>query len=486
MNFNPFKKATKKEKKTYKAGDIVNIGGRQYELNDDVASMMNKSGIDETYLNSEHAKTLNPVDGKTTTEGQIFSGNDKDQSKAKAIDEANRVKATAARQAQNVYDKGTMTPSSMVKDKGQATKNLQTQANAVQKSYENNPDAKTMIEEQTETLGKDAVTNNETLTEDEATKKVDGIVNPKEPEKTAVELYKQPEVKATLDNLGVGGDDGKGEVTETDYENAKNQFEYETGHKYSDLAKAGRDALKLGVWDIFAKIATVVSLIGFMATGGQIMPINFMALTGTQEKEAALRDIGSKAANTDLLTDKRKTIQTDKESFKAEYLKANPNATEEEIEAEYEKQMKAAGKAEYDVSGTSAQDEANLKRELKRMDKELYNNIMARTADSKAKIEELKVAAQEGRVTQKEANDLKIELTKQLQDLHNKTPVEQYAYFINSPFADDFGGDWNKFNRAFGGTLKTTGEYVENYIDKYIGVQTSAINTAANVATSGL
>lgn len=481
MNLWKKDKKPEKEKKTYKAGDIVNIGGRQYELNDDVASMMNKSGIDETYLNSEHAKTLNPVDGKTTTEGQIFSGNDKDQSKAKTIDEANRVKATAARQAQNVYDAGTMTPSSMVENKGQATKNLQTQANAVQKNYENNPDAKTMTEEQTETLGKDAVTNNETLTEDEATKKVDDIVNPKEPEKVAIEVYKQPEVKATLDNLGVGD-----EPTETDYENAKNQFKDETGYEYDDLAKAGRDALKLGVWDTFAKIATAVSLIGFMATGGQIMPINFMALTGTQEKEAALRDIGSKAANTDLLTDKRKTIQADKESFIKEYRKANPNATDEEIEAEYEKQMKAAGKAEYDVSGTSAQDEASLKRELKRMDKELYNNIMARTADSKAKIEELKVAAQEGRLTDAARNKLQIELTKQLQDLQNKREVEQYAYFINSPFADDFGGDWNKFRRAFGGTLKTTGEYVENYIDKYIGVQTAAVNAAANVATSGL
>ena len=216
------------------------------------------------------------------------------------------------------------------------------------------------------------------------------------------------------------------------------------------------------------------------------MPVNFMALTGTKEKEAALRDIGSKAADTDLLTDKRKTIQADKESFTKEYLKSNPNATEEEVEAEYEKQMKAAGKAEYDVSGTSAQETANLERDLKRMDKELYNNIMARTADSKAKIEELRVAAQEGRLTQKEANDLKMELTKQLQDLSNQSAVEQYAYFKNSPFADDFGGDWNKFHRALGGTLKTPGEYVENYIDKYIGVQTAAMGAAANVATSGL
>ena len=476
--FNPFKKTTKKETKIYKAGDIVTIGDRQYELNDDTASMMNKSHIDETYLNSEHAKTLKPVDNKTTTEAQIFSGNDKN--KAKAIDAANRTKATAARQAQNVYDKGTMTHSSMVEDKGQAVKNLQTQANAVQKIYEDNPDAKTMTEEQTETLGKDAVTSNETLTEDEATEKVNDIVNPKEPEKVATEVYKQPEVKATLDNLGVGD-----EPTETDYENAKAQFKDETGYEYKDLAKAGRDALKLGVWDTFAKIATAVSLIGFMATGGQIMPVNFMALTGTQEKEAALRDIGSKAANTDLLTDKRKTIQADKESFINEYRKANPNATDEEIEAEYEKQMKAAGKAEYDVSGTSAQETANLERDLKRMDKDLYNNIMARTADSKAKIEELKAAAQEGRLTQKEVNDLKIELAKQLQDLQNKEAVEKYAYFKNSPFADDFS-DWNDFNRQLGGTEKTLGEYTESYLDKYIGIQTSAINAAANAATSGL
>lgn len=474
-------KKDKKPKKTsgYKAGDVVTIGDRQYELNDDVASMMNKSGIDETYLNSEHAKTLKPVDNKTSTEAQIFSGNDK--SKAKAIDEANRNKATAARQAQNVYDKGTMTPSSKVEDKGQATKNLQTQANAVQKAYEDNPDMKTMTEEQTETVGEGAATNETPLTEDEATNKVNDIVNPKEPEKTAVELYNKPEVKATVENLGVGD-----EPTETDYENAKAQFKDETGYEYDDLAKAGRDALKLGVWDTFAKIATAVSLIGFMATGGQIMPVNFMALTSTKEKEAALRDIGSKAADTDLLTDKRKTIQADKESFTKEYLKANPNATEEEVEAEYEKQMKAAGKAEYDVSGTSAQETANLERDLKRMDKELYNNIMARTADSKAKIEELRAAAQEGRLTQKEANDLKMELTKQLQDLQNQSAVEQYAYFKNSPFADDFGGDWNKFHRALGGTLKTPGEYVENYVDKYIGVQTSAMNAAANVATSGL
>ena len=480
---NLFKKP-EKETKSYKAGDVVNIGNRQYELNDDVASMMNKSGIDETYLNSEHAKTLKPVDNKTSTEAQIFSGND--QSKAKAIDEANRVKTTAARQAQNVYDKGTMTPSSKVEDKGQATANLQTQANAVQKSYENNPDMKTMTEEQTEILGEGAATNETPLTEDESTKKVNDIVNPKEPEKTAVKLYNQPEVKATIENLGVGGADGKGEVTETDYENAKTQFEDETGYEYKDLAKAGRDALKLGVWDTFAKIATAVSLIGFMATGGQIMPVNFMALTGTKEKEAALRDIGSKAADTDLLTDKRKTIQADKESFTKEYLKNNPNATEEEIEAEYEKQMKAAGKAEYDVSGTSAQETANLERDLKRMDKALYNTIIARTADSKAKIEELRAAAQEGRLTQKQANDLKIELTKQLQDLQNQSAVEQYAYFKNSPFADDFGGDWNKFHRALGGTLKSPGEYVENYIDKYIRVQTAAIGAAANVATSGL
>lgn len=474
---NLFKKP-EKETKTYKAGDTVTIGDRQYELNDDIASMMNKSGIDETYLNSEHAKTLKPVDGKTTTEGQIFSGND--NKKAEAIDAANRTKATAARQAQNVYDKGTMTPSSMVDDKSKAVKNLQTQANAVQKSYEDNPDMKTMVEEQTETLGKGAVTNNETLTEDEATKRVNDIVNPKEPEKVATEVYKQPEIKATLDNLGVGD-----EPTETDYENAKAQFKDETGYEYDDLAKAGRDALKLGIWDTFAKIATAVSLVGFMATGGQIMPVNFMALTGTKEKEAALRDIGSKAANTDLLTDKRKTIQADKESFINEYRKANPNATDEEIEAEYEKQMKAAGKAEYDVSGTSAQDEASLERDLKRMDKELYNQIMARTADSKAKIEELKVAAQEGRLTQKEANDLKIELTKQLQDLQNKSATEQYAYFKNSPFADDFS-NWNDFQRQLRGTEKTLGEYTESYLDKYIGIQTSAINAAANVATSGL
>ena len=478
MDWKNLLKKPEKETKTYKSGDIVTIGGRQYKLNDDFASMMNKSKIDETYLNSEHAKTLEPVDGKTSTEAQIFSGNDK--KKAKVIDEANRVKATAARQAQNVYDKGTMTPSSMVNDKSQAVKNLQTQANAVQKSYENNPDAKTMTEEQTETLGKDVVTNNETLTEDEATKKVDDIVNPKEPEKTAVELYNQPEVKTTLDNLGVGDT-----PTKTDYENAKAQFKDETGYEYDDLAKAGRDALKLGVWDTFAKIATAVSLIGFMVSGGQIMPINFMALTGTKEKEAALRDIGSKAANTDLLTDKRKTIQADKESFINEYRKANPNATDDEIEAEYEKQMKAAGKAEYDVSGTSAQETANLERDLKRMDKELYNNIMARTADSKAKIEELKVAAQEGRLTQKEANNLKIELTKQLQDLQNKSATEQYAYFKNSPFADDFS-DWNDFQRQLRGTEKTLGEYTESYLDKYIGIQTSAINAAANAATSGL
>lgn len=477
MDWKNLLKKPEKETKTYKSGDIVTIGGRQYKLNDDFASMMNKSKIDETYLNSEHAKTLEPVDGKTSTEAQIFSGNDK--KKAKVIDEANRVKATAARQAQNVYDKGTMTPSSMVNDKSQAVKNLQTQANAVQKSYENNPDAKTMTEEQTETLGKDVVTNNETLTEDEATKKVDDIVNPKEPEKTAVELYNQPEVKTTLDNLGVGDT-----PTKTDYENAKAQFKDETGYEYDDLAKAGRDALKLGVWDTFAKIATAVSLIGFMVSGGQIMPINFMALTGTKEKEAALRDIGSKAANTDLLTDKRKTIQADKESFINEYRKANPNATDDEIEAEYEKQMKAAGKAEYDVSGTSAQETANLERDLKRMDKELYNNIMARTADSKAKIEELKVAAQEGRLTQKEANNLKIELAKQLQDLQNKSVTEQYAYFKNSPFADDFS-DWNDFQRQLRGTEKTLGEYIEGYLDKYIGIQTSAINAAVNAATSG-
>ena len=213
--------------------------------------------------------------------------------------------------------------------------------------------------------------------------------------------------------------------------------------------------------------------------------VNFMALTGTKEKEAALRDIGSKAADTDLLTDKRKTIQADKESFKAEYLKANPNATEEEVEAEYEKQMKAAGKAEYNVSGTSALETANLERDLKRMDKELYNNIMARTADSKAKIEELRAAAQEGRLTQKEANDLKIELTKQLQDLQNKAPVEQYAYFKNSPFADDFS-NFNDFQRQLRGTEKTLGEYTSDYIDKYIGVQTAAIGAAANAATSGL
>lgn len=475
-------KKDKKPKQTsgYKAGDVVNIGDRQYELNDDVASMMNKSGIDETYLNSEHAKTLKPVDNKTSTEAQIFSGNDKDKSKAKAIDEANRVKATAARQAQNVYDEGTMTSSSKVADRSQATANLQTQANAVQKAYEKNPDMKTMTEEQTETLGEGAAKNETPLTEDEATNKVNDIVNPKEPEKTAVELYNQPEVKATIENLGVSD-----EPTETDYKNAQAQFKDETGYEYKDLAKAGRDALKLGVWDTFAKIATAVSLIGFMATGGQIMPVNFMALTGTQEKEAALRDIGSKAADTDLLTDKRKTIQADKESFKAEYLKANPNATEEEVEAEYEKQMKSAGKAEYDVSGTSAQETANLERDLKRMDKELYNNIMARTADSKAKIEELKVAAQEGRLTQKEANDLKIELTKQLQDLSNQSAVEQYAYFKNSPFADDFS-DWNDFQRQLRGTEKTLGEYTSDYLDKYIGVQTSAINAAANVATSGL
>ena len=97
----------------------------------------------------------------------------------------------------------------------------------------------------------------------------------------------------------------------------------------------------------------------------------------------------------------------------------------------------------------------------------------------------MRVAAQEGRLTQKEANDLKMELTKQLQDLSNQSAVEQYAYFKNSPFADDFS-NFNDFQRQLRGTEKTLGEYTESYIDKYIGVQTSAINAAANAATSGL
>lgn len=470
---NPKNKKQPKKTSGYKAGDVVNIGDRQYELNDDIASMMNRAAIDESFLNSEHAKTLKPVDGKTTAVGQIFSGNDPDQKKAEAIDAANRFKATAARQGQKVYDKGTMTPSSMVDDNGQAIKNVQTQANAVQKRYEDNPYMKTMTEEQAETIATNAAKNSTPLTEEEATERVNDIVNPKEPEKTAVDLYKQPEVKATLDNLGVSD-----EPTETDYQNAQAQFKDETGYEYNDLAKAGRDALELGFWDTFAKIATAVSLVGFMATGGQIMPINFMALTGTQEKEKALRDIGSKAADTDLLTDKRKTIQADKESFINEYRKANPNATDAEIEAEYEKQMKAAGQAEYDVSGTSAQDTANLERDLKRMDKELRNNIMARTADSKAKIDEIKAEAAEGRLSEEKRTALQKELTKQLQDLQNASEVEKYAYFKNSPFAKDFS-DYNDFQRQLQGGELTTGEYIKGYFDT---VLSSAATAAGGIA----
>lgn len=449
--------------KKWKAGDIVKIGDGEYELNTDIASVMNEKELDESFLNTEHAKTLKRADGKTSDVAQIYAGKDNPQ-KAKDIDEAIRINNTADRQGQKVYDKGTMTPRNMVPTDGRtATQNLQTQTNAVIKAYKENPNMETLDEEKSEKLGKDAASNSSILTEEEATKRVNDIVNPKEPEKIAVDLYKKPEVKATLDNLGVSD-----EPTETDYQNAQTQFKDETGYEYDDLAKAGRDALKLGFWDTFAKIATAVSLVGFMATGGQIMPINFMALTGTQEKEAALRSIGSKAADTDLLTDKRKTIQADKESFINEYRKSHPNAKDAEIEAEYTKQMKAAGQAEYDVSGTAAQDTANLERDLKRMNKELYNNIMARAADSRARIDELKAAAQEGRVTQKEANELQVKLVRELQDLKNKSATEQYAYFKNSPFAKDFS-DFNDFQRQLNGGELTTGEYVKGYVDSTLG-----------------
>lgn len=405
-----------------KAGDIINVGGVDYTLNDEVANRLNKVGGDTSYLNQEHLKSMER--STPSTEAEII--------------------------ASTVENKNPETENIWKKDVAKAVDKNRAQMQTEQ-----------MKATDTTAPAEPAPATEETIPD------FSNVSN--EDRATVEEMQNDPIVNEVLETSGVTTAETKDEV-ETAKSNMENQLEQEFGTK--DIIKAGNTALQTNGWDTFAKIATGISLVGFMLTGGLIPPVNFMKLTGTQEKEAALRRIaetqlGKKAeaegeaegevAATDVYSD-------EKSQFIADYKKSNPNATDEDAEKAYNERASLSGKRRYAATGADVKSEKDFERDLKRLDAQTKSNILARAADSTARINEIKAQG----ITEQErmalGNELQKDLTRELQDLSNKSTIEKYAYFKNSPFAKDFA-DFNDFNRQVLGNEKTTGEYVESYIN---------------------
>jgi hypothetical protein len=283
----------------------------------------------------------------------------KDPKKKEAVQKAEQKGMKQSQQtsdANTAYDAATETPSSEVKDSKTALKNIQKVANDIN---EGKVDTTNMSREEIEKLGTDAATNPEDLTQTTEMNDVE---------------------KSEADSIGW---DGKSPPSPETQDAAQATVDKISPEEQNEMAKS-----KLGGWEKLAVALTVLSFAAAAVTGGEILPVNLIGLTGVDQRLAEMHK-----ANAEL--DKFNKI---KEQWKASEEKKNGMSLEQ--------YTALVGKASRNVTEQGGAETNQSEHELTMADKQLATQLKLIDAQGNWDMQKLKAqlsaAASEGRLNREQ------------------------------------------------------------------------------------
>lgn len=319
-----------------------------------------------------------------------------------------------------------------------------------------------------EAIGKRAATSETPVTSEDDSR---GVVA-RGVEDTMASITSNPAVENVLYESGVNMD-SETAPTVADVNKVEGYLESSTGSNplNQDPKKVVKDANELGTWDYIAIGLTALSMVMFAASGGNIPPIDFTAIGGTQGRIAALTEIRKQR-------DEFRSRMANEQSVREAWEAMSPQE-KALYNNDFKVYRKEIGRTYYETSEKSAQDEADqmTQESLLRLQNELGIE-----RDAANTLNQVKLIDANGKwmVTGKQLDYAQQKAMAEL--LHNQS-TEQQAQTIKN-IARDTGMSPDEVMKLQV-TGKTLAQRVNSDIMSYIDTAAGAVGTVAGAVTPG-